>query len=144
MGRIAPSYFLEDGVVPRHKLPEVMAYIEAVAQRWRLPIGNFFHAGDGNIHPTILFDRRDEDALARARSAANEILEKCIAVGGTVSGEHGIGTEKQDYMALLYTADDLDAMWDVKRSFDPQGRLNPGKIFPRTYRPPAPRSANDT
>ncbi|MFN8465021.1 MAG: FAD-linked oxidase C-terminal domain-containing protein, partial [Caldilineaceae bacterium] len=145
MGRIAPSYFLEDGVVPRHKLPEVMAYIEAVAQRWGLPIGNFFHAGDGNIHPTILFDRRDEDALARAHSAANDILEKCIAVGGTVSGEHGIGTEKQDYMALLYTTDDLDAMWDVKRSFDPQGRLNPGKIFPRAYRPPEPRvpTAND-
>ncbi len=138
MGRIAPSYFLEDGVVPRHRLPEVMAFVEEVATQQQLPIGNFFHAGDGNIHPTILFDRRNQDALARAKLAATAILEKCVEVGGVVSGEHGIGTEKQNYMALLYTQDDLDAMWEVKRSFDPGGRLNPGKIFPRFYQPGAP------
>jgi len=137
MGRIAPSYFLEDGVVPRHRLPEVMAFVEEAAARHRLPIGNFFHAGDGNIHPTILFDRRDQDAVTRARLAATEILEKCVEVGGVVSGEHGIGTEKQDTMTLLYTQDDLDAMWAVKISFDPEGRLNPGKIFPRFYQPGA-------
>lgn len=137
MGRIAPSYFLEDGVVPRHRLPEVMAFVEETAARHRLPIGNFFHAGDGNIHPTILFDRRDRDAVARARLAATAILEKCVEVGGVVSGEHGIGTEKQNYMTLLYTQDDLDAMWEVKLSFDPAGRLNPGKIFPRVYQPGA-------
>ena len=138
MGRIAPSYFLEDGVVPRHRLPEVMAFVEEAAARHRLPIGNFFHAGDGNIHPTILFDRRNQDAVTRARLAATEILEKCVEVGGVVSGEHGIGTEKQNYMTLLYTQDDLDAMWEVKLSFDPEGRLNPGKIFPRFYQPGAP------
>lgn len=137
MGRIAPSYFLEDGVVPRHRLPEVMAFVEEAAARHRLPIGNFFHAGDGNIHPTILFDRRDADAVTRARLAATEILEKCVEVGGVVSGEHGIGTEKQNYMTLLYTQDDLDAMWEVKLSFDPERRLNPGKIFPRFYQPGA-------
>ncbi|HAJ34680.1 MAG TPA: FAD-binding oxidoreductase [Chloroflexi bacterium] len=138
MGRIAPSYFLEDGVVPRHRLPEVMAFVEEAATRHQLPIGNFFHAGDGNIHPTILFDRRNQDAVARAQLAATEILEKCVEVGGVVSGEHGIGTEKQNYMALLYTQDDLDAMWEVKLSFDPAAQLNPGKIFPRFYQPGAP------
>lgn len=139
MGRIAPSYFLEDGVVPRHRLPEVMAFVEEVGRKYDLPIGNFFHAGDGNIHPTILFDRRDAAVLDRARKAAHEILEKCIDVGGTVSGEHGIGTEKQDYLSRLYTRDDLDAMADLKRSFDPAGRLNPGKIFPRCYHQETPR-----
>jgi D-lactate dehydrogenase (cytochrome) len=138
MGRIAPNYFLEDGVVPRHKLPEIMTFVESVAQKYDLPIGNFFHAGDGNIHPTILFDRRDEDALRRARLAAEEILERCIALGGTVSGEHGIGIEKQEFLAHLYSQDDLDAMWDLKRCFDPEGRLNPGKVFPKSYVPSPP------
>ncbi len=138
MGRIAPNYFLEDGVVPRHKLPEIMTFVEGVAQKYDLPIGNFFHAGDGNIHPTILFDRRDLAALRRARLAAEEILERCIALGGTVSGEHGIGIEKQEFLAHLYTQDDLDAMWDLKLCFDPEGRLNPGKVFPKSYAPSPP------
>jgi D-lactate dehydrogenase (cytochrome) len=135
MGRIAPNYYLEDGVVPRHKLPQVMALVERIGAKYQLPIGNFFHAGDGNIHPTILFDRRHPDALRRARLAADEILKACIEAGGTVSGEHGIGTEKQDYLAYLYTQDDLDAMADLKACFNPDGRLNPGKIFPKSYRP---------
>ncbi len=135
MGRIAPNYYLEDGVVPRHKLPEVMHFVKETAEKYDLPIGNFFHAGDGNIHPTILFDRRDEDARQRARLAADEILHACIKVGGTVSGEHGVGTEKQDYMSYLYNQDDLDAMADLKACFNPDGRLNPGKIFPKTYKP---------
>lgn len=135
MGRLAPNYYLEDGVVPRHKLPEVMALIGKIAKKYDLPIGNFFHAGDGNIHPTILFDRRDKEAMARAHKAAVEILEICIEVGGTVSGEHGIGTEKQDFLAKLYNQDDLDAMADLKACFNPDGRLNPGKIFPKTYKP---------
>jgi glycolate oxidase len=133
MGRIAPNYLLEDGVVPRHKLPEVMAFVAQTAKKYDLPIGNFFHAGDGNIHPTILFDRRDQAALTRARQAADEILRVCIEVGGTVSGEHGIGTEKQDYLSDLYNQDDLDTMADLKACFNPDGRLNPGKIFPRSY-----------
>ncbi len=133
MGRIAPNYYLEDGVVPRHKLPEVMAFVEATAGKYNLPIGNFFHAGDGNIHPTILFDRRDPDASARARLAADEIMRACLAAGGTVSGEHGIGTEKQAYMADLYNQDDLDAMADLKACFNPDDRLNPGKIFPKGF-----------
>lgn len=136
MGRIAPNYYLEDGVVPRHKLPQVMALVGQIAAKYQLPIGNFFHAGDGNIHPTILFDRRDPDALRRARLAADEILKACLEAGGTVSGEHGIGTEKQDYLAQLYNQDDLDAMADLKACFNPDGRLNPGKIFPKSYRPP--------
>ena len=134
MGRIAPNYYLEDGVVPRHKLPEVMAFVEQTAVKYNLPIGNFFHAGDGNIHPTILFDRRDPDASARARKAADEIMVACINAGGTASGEHGIGTEKQDYMDQLYNQDDLDAMADLKACFNPDGRLNPGKVFPKSYR----------
>jgi D-lactate dehydrogenase (cytochrome) len=133
MGRIAPNYYLEDGVVPRHKLPEVMAFVEATARQYNLPIGNFFHAGDGNIHPTILFDRRDPDASARARQAADDIMHACLAAGGTVSGEHGIGTEKQAYMAHLYNQDDLDAMADLKACFNPDDRLNPGKIFPKGF-----------
>ncbi len=145
MGRLAPNYYLEDGVVPRHKLPEVMALVAEMAAKYHLPIGNFFHAGDGNIHPTILFDRRDPDAKARAHQASTEILEACIKAGGSVSGEHGIGTEKQDFLSLLYTQDDLDAMADLKACFDPTGRLNPGKIFPKTYRPtparPSPKPA---
>lgn len=135
MGRIAPNYYLEDAVVPRHKLPDVMALVNQTAKKYNLPIGNFFHAGDGNIHPTILFDRRDPDASGRARKAADEIMVACINAGGTASGEHGIGTEKQDYMASLYNQDDLDAMADLKACFNPDGRLNPGKIFPKTYQP---------
>lgn len=135
MGRVAPNYYLEDGVVPRHKLPEVMAFVREVADKYDLPIGNFFHAGDGNIHPTILFDRRDLDARTRAHHAAVEILERCIEVGGTVSGEHGIGTEKQDFLAQLYNQHDLDAMADLKACFNPDGRLNPGKIFPKAFQP---------
>ncbi len=133
MGRIAPNYFLEDGVVPRHRLPQVMALVEQTAQKYNLPIGNFFHAGDGNIHPTILFNRRDPDALVRARQAADDIIRACLEMGGTVSGEHGIGTEKQAYMADLYNQADLDAMADLKACFNPDGRLNPGKIFPKSY-----------
>mgnify|MGYP001161815633 CR=1 FL=1 len=133
MGRIAPNYFLEDGVVPRHKLPQVMAFVEQTAHKYNLPIGNFFHAGDGNIHPTILFDRRDPDALARARQAADEIMRACLDAGGTVSGEHGIGTEKQAYLANLYNQSDLDAMADLKACFNPTGRLNPGKVFPKSF-----------
>lgn len=135
MGRLAPNYYLEDGVVPRHKLPDAMAMVEEVATKYDLPIGNFFHAGDGNIHPTILFDRRDPDAKHRAHEAAVEILNACIEMGGTVSGEHGIGTEKQDFLAKLYNQNDLDAMADLKACFNPDSRLNPGKIFPKTYQP---------
>jgi D-lactate dehydrogenase (cytochrome) len=134
MGRLAPNYYLEDGVVPRHKLPEVMKFIEQTAAKYDLPIGNFFHAGDGNIHPTILFDRRDPAAMERAHHAAVEILEACLAMGGAVSGEHGIGTEKQDFLAQLYSQNDLDAMADLRACFDPESRLNPGKIFPKSYR----------
>jgi len=135
MGRLAPNYYLEDGVVPRHKLPDAMALVEEIAAKYDLPIGNFFHAGDGNIHPTILFDRRDPDAKHRAHEASVEILNACIEMGGTVSGEHGIGTEKQDFLAKLYNQNDLDAMADLKACFNPDGRLNPGKIFPKTYQP---------
>jgi D-lactate dehydrogenase (cytochrome) len=135
MGRLAPNYYLEDGVVPRHKLPQMMNFVEETAARYNLPIGNFFHAGDGNIHPTILFDRRNLDARERAHRAAIDILDACIAAGGTVSGEHGIGTEKQDFLSQLYTQDDLDAMADLKACFNPDGRFNPGKIFPKSYRP---------
>lgn len=135
MGRLAPNYYLEDGVVPRHKLPQVMNFVEQTAAKYNLPIGNFFHAGDGNIHPTILFDRRDPAVRQRAHQAGVEILEACLAMGGSVSGEHGIGTEKQDLLAQLYTQADLDAMADLKACFNPDGRLNPGKIFPKTYQP---------
>jgi glycolate oxidase len=130
MGRLAPSYYLVDTVVPRTRLPATLARVGDVAREYRLPIANVFHAGDGNLHPLILFDRRDKDQLGRALNAATEVLRESIAQGGVISGEHGIGVEKRDYMTLLFTTDDLAAMAGLKQCFDPHELFNPGKVFP--------------
>ncbi len=131
MGRLAPTYYLVDTVVPRTRLPATLARVSEVSREYRLPIANVFHAGDGNLHPLILFDRRDKGQLERALHAATDILRESIEQGGVISGEHGIGVEKRDYMDLLFTTDDLAAMAGLKRSFDPREIFNPGKIFPK-------------
>ncbi|MFL5802826.1 MAG: FAD-binding oxidoreductase [Roseiflexaceae bacterium] len=130
MGRLAPSYYLVDTVVPRTRLPATLAHVGDVARDYRLPIANVFHAGDGNLHPLILFDRRDRDQLTRALGAATDVLRASIDQGGVISGEHGIGVEKRDYMTLLFTTDDLAAMAGLKQCFDPRELFNPGKVFP--------------
>ncbi len=132
MGRLAPDLYVHDAVVPRSKLPEVLEQICAIGDRHGLVLSNVFHAGDGNLHPNISFDRRDADELRRVLAAGAEILELCVRAGGVISGEHGIGTEKQDFMPLLFSPDDLDAMRRLRAVFDPERRSNPGKIFPTT------------
>ncbi len=134
VGRISPNYVTQDGVVPRSKLPEIMHFIRATSEKFELRIPNVFHAGDGNIHPLILFDERQTGEVQRALAAGQEILEKCIALGGSVTGEHGIGAEKIDLMAKQFSKDDLEAMKALRRAFDPGKRCNPHKIFPGSKR----------
>ncbi len=130
LGRLAPSYYLHDGVVPRTKLPEVMRRVAAIGRAYNLRIGNLFHAGDGNLHPVIPFDPRDPDVFARVVRAGEDILRACVEAGGTITGEHGVGIEKREYMRWLFSDADLDAMRRVKRAFDPRGVLNPDKLLP--------------
>jgi glycolate oxidase len=130
VGRLRPNYLVNDGTVPRTKLPETLAKVIAVGEKYNLPIANVFHAGDGNLHPLILFDERDEDELARVHKAANEIMEVCVDMGGTISGEHGIGVEKLKGMSMVFSDRDLIAMNQVKAAFDPVERFNPGKALP--------------
>ena len=130
LGRLAPAYYLHDGVVPRTRLPEVMRRVQEIARAHDLVIGNLFHAGDGNLHPTILFDPRVPGMLERVVAAGEEILKACVAAGGSITGEHGVGIEKRDYMRWVFTEPDLDAMRRVKQAFDPDLRLNPGKLLP--------------
>jgi glycolate oxidase subunit GlcD len=132
MGRLAPDLYVHDAVVPRTKLPEILARICEICDRHRLRLSNVFHAGDGNLHPNISFDRRDPDELRRVVAAGEEILRTCVEAGGVISGEHGIGTEKREYMPLLFGEADLAAMARLRRAFDPERRSNPGKIFPTT------------
>ena len=134
IGRLSPNYLTQDGVVPRSKLPEVMRFIRATSEKYRLRIPNVFHAGDGNIHPLVLYDERDPDQVKRALAAGHDILEKCIELGGSVTGEHGIGVEKIDFMEKQFTKDDLDAMRSLRRVFDPENRCNPHKMFPGSKR----------
>jgi glycolate oxidase len=130
VGRLAPNYCTQDGVVPRTRVPDILRAIAAAAERHRLRIGNVFHAGDGNIHPILLFDERDRDETARVLAAGREILEACVALGGSLTGEHGIGVEKVAQMPLLFSPADLLAMTRLRAVFDPDGRANPHKIFP--------------
>jgi len=126
---LRPSYMVCDGTVPRTKLPEVLRKVTEIGRKYNLPIGNVFHAGDGNLHPLILFDVRDEEETARVRKAGTEILRSCVDAGGTISGEHGIGLEKLDEMSFIFSRDDIAAMWKLKNAFDPAGQLNPGKVL---------------
>jgi glycolate oxidase len=130
VGRLAPSYCTQDGVVPRTKLPHILREIHRIGAAHDLRIANVFHAGDGNIHPIILFDERDAGQVKRVLRAGHEILEECLRCGGSVTGEHGIGVEKIDFMPVLFTPEDLDMMLRLRSVFNPQGRCSPHKIFP--------------
>ena len=130
VGRLAPNYCTQDGVVPRTKLPEIMRRITAIGQRHQLRIGNVFHAGDGNIHPILLFDERNADEVRRVLDAGAEILAACVELGGSITGEHGIGIEKIAQMPLLFSPADLLVMSQLRQVFDPERHCNPGKIFP--------------
>lgn len=132
MGRLAPSYYVQDGVVPRSKLPEVLKKIGEISDEFNLRIANVFHAGDGNLHPLILFDDRDEEMTKRVIEAGTLILEECVRLGGSISGEHGVGIEKRELMTMQFSATDLDVMARVKRVFNPDNLLNPCKMFPAT------------
>jgi glycolate oxidase len=134
IGRLSPNFLTQDGVVPRSKLPEMMRFIRACSEKHGLRIPNVFHAGDGNIHPLILYDEREPDQVRRALAAGHDILERCIEMGGSATGEHGIGVEKIDFMAKQFTKDDLDAMRTLRRVFDPENRCNPHKMFPGSKR----------
>jgi len=130
MGRLAPHYYVQDGVVPRSRLPEIMREVAAISTRFGLRIANVFHAGDGNLHPNILFDMRIPGELDRVIEASDAILRACVAAGGSITGEHGVGLEKRKSITLMFSQQDLDAMAKVRKAFDPDGRFNPAKVFP--------------
>jgi glycolate oxidase subunit GlcD len=130
MGRIAPDLIVQDAVVPRTKLPQVLEEIARIAARWEIQVCNVFHAGDGNLHPNIAYDGRDPDVVERAHHAMREIMTACVAAGGTITGEHGIGLDKLEYMALVFPRESLDAMCALRAVFDPERRANPEKVVP--------------
>jgi len=133
LGQVAPNFYLHDGVVPRSKLPEVMRRVGEIGREYNLPIANIFHAGDGNLHPNILFDAREPGIMERVLEAGEKILHLCVEVGGTISGEHGIGTEKQEYMSWIFSEDDMETMRKVKSVFNPSDVVNPWKVFPTKH-----------
>jgi glycolate oxidase len=130
VGRLAPSYCTQDGVVPRTKLPHMLREITRIGEKYKLRICNVFHAGDGNLHPILLFDERDADQVQRVLAASHEILEECVRQGGSVTGEHGIGVEKIDFMPRLFTPEDLSMMLRLRSAFNPDGRCSPRKMLP--------------
>jgi glycolate oxidase len=130
MGALAPNYYVQDGVVPRSRLPEMMRRIALISKQYNLRIANVFHAGDGNLHPNILFDMRSPGELERVIEAGAATLRACVELGGSITGEHGVGLEKKAYIGLLFNEADLAAMARVRRVFDPDGRFNPAKLFP--------------
>jgi glycolate oxidase len=134
MGRLSPSYCTQDGVVPRSKLPEMLRRIAAIRQKYDVRIANVFHAGDGNVHPLLLFDERVPEEVERVLAASDEILQACVDLGGTITGEHGIGLEKIHHMPLLFSPEDLLAMTQLRAAFCPDGLCNPHKVFPEEHR----------
>jgi glycolate oxidase len=130
MGRVSPDYYVQDGVVPRTKLPAVLRRIEELSQLHGLRVGNVFHAGDGNLHPLVLYDGRVDGEAARAEELSKKILEICVDAGGSITGEHGVGNDKACAMPLMFSEDDIAAMLRLRRAFDPHGLANPGKLFP--------------
>lgn len=130
VARLRPSYLVCDGTVPRTQLPAALSAVKKIGEKYHLSIGNVFHAGDGNLHPLILFDDRDAQELARVHKAGSEILKTCAELGGTISGEHGIGTEKLVEMSLIFRDADIDTMRRIKAALDPKGLCNPGKLLP--------------
>ncbi len=134
VGRISPDYFCMDGTIPRGKLPAVLSRMAELSQRFGLRVANVFHAGDGNLHPLILYDANVPGELETAEEFGAEILKLCVEVGGVLTGEHGVGVEKRDLMGVMFSEDDLKHQQRVKCAFDPEGRLNPGKVFPILHR----------
>jgi glycolate oxidase len=130
VGRLASSFCTQDGVVPRSKLPHILREIQRIGLKYDLKICNVFHAGDGNIHPILLFDERFPDQVTRVLAASGEILDECIRVGGSVTGEHGIGVEKIDFMSKLFTPDDLAMMIRLRNAFNPTNNCSPHKMLP--------------
>ncbi len=130
VGRLSNSYMIQDGVVPRTRLPHILRRITEIAGKYDIRIVNVAHAGDGNVHPILLFDERDREEVRRALAAGREVLEECIACGGSVTAEHGVGIEKIEFMEKLFGPSDLRAMRCLRDAFDPQGRMNPGKLIP--------------
>ena len=130
IGRIAPNYYIQDATVPRTRLPQALHRVDEIARDHALQVGNVFHAGDGNLHPLLMFDRRIPSQVEAVIAAGTEILEACIALGGTISGEHGIGYEKRDALRYVFSTDDLATMARVRDVFDPKRLFNPDKIFP--------------
>ncbi|MBK9167749.1 MAG: FAD-binding protein [Bryobacterales bacterium] len=130
VGRVSPTYYVQDGVVPRTEVPGALREIQRVSAKYGLTISNIFHAGDGNLHPIILFDARKPGDLEKAKAAGEEILAYCISVGGSITGEHGVGMEKNEMMDKLFPAETLETIAAFKKLFDPDGRLNPGKLLP--------------
>ena len=134
MGRLSPDYYCMDGTIPRRHLSRVLAEIERMSTEYDLPICNVFHAGDGNLHPLILYDANQPGELERTEELGGKILELCVAVGGTITGEHGVGMEKINQMCVQFNAEELTQLHAVKHAFDPQGLLNPGKAIPTLHR----------
>ena len=130
VGRISPDYYCMDGTIPRAKLPRVLAEMKEMSQRYGLRVANVFHAGDGNLHPLILYDSNKAGEVEKAEDFGAEILKLCVAVGGVLTGEHGVGVEKRDLMPVMFSEIDLNAQMRVKCAFDEKGLLNPGKVFP--------------
>ena len=130
MGRVSSHLVVQDAVIPRTRLPDILAAIREIAERQRITVCNVFHAGDGNLHPNIGYDANDPDEQARVHAAMREIMAVCVAAGGTITGEHGIGLDKLDYMSLIFSEDSLAAMCRLREVFDPARRANPGKVVP--------------
>jgi glycolate oxidase len=134
VGRIAPDYYCMDGTIPRRRLPEVLERMKALSSHYGLGVANVFHAGDGNLHPLILYDANQPGELDRAEAFGNDILRLCVEVGGVLTGEHGVGVEKRDLMPAMFDDIDLQQQERVKAAFDPAMLLNPGKVFPSLHR----------
>jgi glycolate oxidase len=130
VGRLSPDYVVQDGVVPRSRLGEALVSIGELKQKYELDVANVFHAGDGNLHPLILYNGREDGALEKAEALAGEILELCISLGGSITGEHGVGVEKKEYMPTMFTELELDIMKEIRRAIDPKEIANRGKMFP--------------
>jgi glycolate oxidase len=131
VGRLAPDYYCMDGTIPRRRLGDVLARMKQMEAEYGLRVANVFHAGDGNLHPLILYDANVSGELERAEAFGNDILRLCVAVGGVLTGEHGVGVEKRDLMGTMFDDSDLDQQMRLKCAFDPDGLLNPGKVFPQ-------------
>ncbi|MFP6729828.1 MAG: FAD-linked oxidase C-terminal domain-containing protein [Alphaproteobacteria bacterium] len=134
IGRISPDYYCMDGTIPRHRLPEVLKRISEMSEKYDLRVANVFHAGDGNLHPLILYDANIPGEMEKTEDFGTEILKLCVEVGGVLTGEHGVGVEKRDLMGVMFSAADLEQQQRVKCAFDPDGLLNPGKLFPTLHR----------